>query len=403
MKSKLAFSIVLAAGLAAPRAFPCGAPFGTGINVDPRQDIIVVHKNDVETYVFQPRFCGTASSFGLILPVPSKLSAEPALSKPGAFTLVDQLSKPVYRTVTTCDNGWRAGSAGGPPGGSNSNGGATLVSSGTVGFMDYSQLKADSVASFTDWLDANAYPYDALASSAFSYYVDKGWYFVTFKISQGTVAGSNTCKDLGPVKLSFPTTTPVVPTRMATARGRDTSGVLSNSSSFSWRIFGITEGSQQLGFAAGSTYNRVLGYSGLLADSALGDLDSLAQSGDRLDKLTISFNYGSTDPDISLTKVAATNYQEVITSYNYIACPDAAPVAIPDASPPIDSAAKLDAGVAPGPVVPRDAGQPDSATAIEPKEVHKGGGCSLSSVPVSASLIPLLTLALVVGILRRRR
>jgi hypothetical protein len=39
-----------------------------------------------ETYVFQPRFCGSAQQFGLILPVPAKLSAQPALSKAEVFT-----------------------------------------------------------------------------------------------------------------------------------------------------------------------------------------------------------------------------------------------------------------------------------------------------------------------------
>jgi hypothetical protein len=46
----------------------------TGITVDPHQDIIVVWKDNVETYVFQPIFCGTATDFGLILPVPAPLS-----------------------------------------------------------------------------------------------------------------------------------------------------------------------------------------------------------------------------------------------------------------------------------------------------------------------------------------
>ena len=84
-----------------------------------------------------------------------------------------------------------------------------------------------------------------------------------------------------------------------------------------------------------------------------------------------------------------------------------------------ESAARIDAGAelvrdaAPQPpdatagvvpiVVPRDAGQPDSATSIEPEETtHKGGGCSLATVPASTSLIPLLFLTLAVGILRRR-
>lgn len=77
MKHLLAFAACAAVLLASGTALPCGAPFGTGVAVDPHQDIIVVWKDNVETYVFQPTFCGTATDFGLILPVPASLSAQP--------------------------------------------------------------------------------------------------------------------------------------------------------------------------------------------------------------------------------------------------------------------------------------------------------------------------------------
>jgi hypothetical protein len=319
MKTKLALVAMLAVGSVAPAAYPCGAPFGTGINVDPKQDIIVVHKNDVETYVFQPRFCGTASEFGLILPVPAQLSAAPVLSQASAFARLIAISQPQVVYTTVCRGMRGTGVAGGGANGS-ADAGATVISSGTVGFMDYAQLKADSVASFTDWLTANKYPYDDLATSAFSYYVSKGWYFVAFKISQGSIDAATTCKDLGPVKLSFPTTVPVVPTRMATARGQDTTGAIPSSSGFSWRIFGITAGNEEIGWNTVSNYQRVRNYSGLLVDADISYLDGLAQAGDRANKLTISFNYGSTDPDFAFSKGAASDYRETTYSAVYINC-----------------------------------------------------------------------------------
>jgi MYXO-CTERM domain-containing protein len=448
MKLFFALAMLVVAALVAPAAFPCGAPFGTGINVDPKQDIVVVHKNDLETYVFQPRFCGTATEFGLILPVPSKLASAPALSKATVFKQLDTLSLPEYRTQTVC--GMSPPSTGGTRGGSSSsNGGTTVVSSGTVGFMDYSQLKADTVASFTDWLTSNGYPYDSLATSAFTYYVEKGWYFVAFKVSQGTVSsGTAVCKDLGPVKLSFPTTAPVVPTRMATARNRDASGALAYASNFSWRIFGITEGAQQIGFSDGASSRRVLGFSGLLTAANLTDLDSLAAAGDRMDKLTMTFDYGSTQPDIGLTKVTGQDYREVITTTVYAICPDAAapdtatpdtqPVT-PDASNPSDTSAAFDAVPTDAHLVPvkdaelpRDTSRPDTVSAPdtalsgtpdagavisslpdaavkkdsatqEPQISRKSSGCSMSSNPAGPGLASMLLLALVLGFLRRRR
>jgi MYXO-CTERM domain-containing protein len=428
----LAFSVV--AALLAPAAFPCGAPFGTGINVDPKQDIVVVHKDGVETYVFQPRFCGTASDFGLILPVPSKLSAAPTLSKASVFTQVDKLSQPEYRTQTMCDTGGRTGSAGGTSGTSNAGGsGTTVVSSGTVGFMDFTQLKADTTASFTDWLDKNGYPYDTLAKNAFSYYVDKGWYLLAFKISQGTVsAGTTVCKDLGPVKFSFPSELPVIPTRMATARNRDASGALAYASSFSWRVFGITTGTKQIAFAAGTSYQRTLGFSGLLKAGDLDQLDGLAEAGDRLDKLSMSFDYGSTAPDIALSLASGTDFREVITTYSYVKCPDAS---LPDAPGKPDAASVVDAGTTTvdaalqlnDAATPRqDAGAPvDSATkpvlvdasapisntpdaakapaTDEPSEHKSGGGCSMGSISTGHGLGTLLLLALVLALRHRRR
>ena len=206
MKSKLALGTMLAVGLIAPAALPCGAPFGNGINVDPKQDIVVVHKNGTETYVFQPRFCGSAQQFGLILPVPAMLSAQPTLAKAEAFTNLVELSKPLTVYTTVCAGGVVDGSAGGLGGASGrGDSGTVVISSGTVGFMDYAQVNTVSLDALTTWLTSNGYPYDAQATSAFDYYVQKGWYFLTFKVDQGAFTGTTTCKDLGPVKFSFPT------------------------------------------------------------------------------------------------------------------------------------------------------------------------------------------------------
>lgn len=455
MKFTLSLSLLLAGTLVAPAVFPCGAPFGTGINADPKQDIVVVHKNGVETYVFQPRFCGTATEFGLILPIPDKLSSAPALSKASVFTQVDKLSQPEYRTQTVCGYGGTRGGWTGAAGGSGtSNGGTEVVSSGTVGFMEYSQLKADTSASFTDWLDKNSYPYDSLANSAFTYYVEKGWYFLAFKISQGTVAaGTTVCKDLGPVKFSFPSDIPVVPTRMATARNRDATGALAYASQFSWRIFGISKGTQQIGFAEGTNYRRTFGFSGLITEASA--LDGLAQAGDRLTKLTLTFDYASTGPDIGLSLATGTDYREVVTNTVYVACPEAG---VPDAiarpdlaypvdagptpvdAPPIlakdaettrlDSATKLDTTErldAEQPIpVKQDAGvamdgaaasvRTDASLPISPapdaaktpatddsSENKSSGGCSMASEPAGHGPASLLLFALMLALRRRRR
>lgn len=323
MRTQLALAAGFAGLLAARPAFPCGAAFGTGISAEPQQDIILAYKNGVETYVFQPTFCGTATDFGLILPVPSTLTQSPALSDQQAFTTVDSLSQPTYVTVTQCESDTLGGGSKGPGQSVGSENGTSVVATGRVGFLDWVQLKADSDTSFTDWLTSNGYPYSAAASSVFSYYVQKGWYFVAFKISQGaTPDAGSVCNTLGPVALSFASPVPVVPSRMATADAGSTAA-----SGFSWRIFAITAGDQQLAFADGANSNRVLGYSGALAGADVSSLAGLAQAGDRLTKLTLTFSYGSTDPDVGLSLASAVDYRETVNVINYVPCSSACSLA----------------------------------------------------------------------------
>ena len=310
MKRLFAFAAGAAVLLGAAAAFACGAAFGPSVTIDPHQDIILVWKDNVETYVFQPIFCGTSTDFGLILPVPATLSQNPSLTDKQAFTTAAALSEPTKKIVNE-HNGCALG------GGSTSGGvqgpteDTTVVASGQVGFLDWVELKADTESSFTDWLTANGYPYSTASADVFSYYVQKGWYFVAFRISQAAAPdGGTICRALGPVALSFPTPAPVVPSRMASAGSSSNSG-------FSWRIFGITHGDAQLAFSDGSNSNLVLMYSGAINAGDVPSFSGLAEAGDRLTRLTLSFYPASTDPDVGLTVVAAQDYRGTEDVYVY--------------------------------------------------------------------------------------
>ena len=297
--------------LASAPAFPCGAAFGPSVTVDPHQDIIVVWKDNVETYVFQPTFCGTSTDFGLILPVPAALSEKPSLTDQQAFTTAATLSEPTKRQVVHhsggigCASGGSELANGGP-------GAAAVVASGRVGFLDWVELAADTTAELTDWLTTNGYPYSSTAASVFAYYVQKAWHFVAFRISQDAAPGGETiCRSLGPIALSFPTPAPVVPSRMASAGNAGTYGA------FSWRIFGITHGDAELAFANGPTSNRVLWYSGAITAADAPAFAGLAQAGDRLTRLMVSFYSGSQEPDVGLTTTAPHDYRGTQDVYVY--------------------------------------------------------------------------------------
>jgi len=305
----------LSLALAAETAFACGAPFGSGITVDPQQDIIIGHKDGIETYVFQPRFCGAATDFGLVLPVPGRLAEIPALVDQGVFTKFDTLTQPKVTTKKQCKSNVTTDTKAGTGGW---NGGVSVTASGQVGFLDWAELKADTESALTAWLTTNGFPYDSPAVPVFQYYAQKGWYFLAFKINLQAIGASSVCKALGPVKVVFPSTDPVVPSRMG-AVGKPQNATGGTYASFSWRIFGITPGDRQLTFAGGTTYNRVLGYSGLIAAADVGALSGIAVAGDRLTRLNLTFSNSDT-VDVGLDLAAGKDFHETQEKVEYEDC-----------------------------------------------------------------------------------
>jgi hypothetical protein len=300
--------------LAVGEARPCGGAFGVNYTLDPSQRIVVSHHAGVETYVFNPRFCGQASSFGLILPVPAALSANPTLGSGALYTDLAKAAAPTIVTQTTCTRG-----TGGASSGTGGKGGVppdatTVIDRGQVGIFDWALLQATTVASFTDWLTTNGYPYQSAAASTFQYYVTNGWYFVAFKVSVdpggaggnggGGTSSTTICGNFGPIMLSFPAaTSPVVPARIA----------MLSSSSLQWTIY--TLASQRLRLR---DYYTTLRFSGVLGATELASypgVASVAQAGDRLTELFLNTTPNSDlvlEPDPSQADYRSTEYQTVV-------------------------------------------------------------------------------------------
>jgi hypothetical protein len=316
MMMKRRFGIGLAALLLAEGvAQACGASFGSNIKVDPHQDIIVVWKDGVETYAFQPTFCGSSSDFGLILPVSAMLSQNPTLIEQQAFATAAALSEPNKRQVVV-HQGAGCGGAFSAGGSKSMVDEPTVVASGRVGMLDWTALKAQTESSFTDWLDANGYPHSPAASNVFAYYVQKGWYFLAFRISQEAVQGGGVvCRSLGPVALSFPTPAPVIPSAMASADNPSTGDQVS------WRIFGITHGDVQLTFANANSYDKILWYSGAIAGVDLASFAGLATAGDRLTRLALIYTKADAQ-DVELKLDPAQDYRgtQDVMVYEDTAC-----------------------------------------------------------------------------------
>jgi hypothetical protein len=289
MRRALACAALAGTLLAGGVAVACGGSFGTNVTVDPHQDIIIAWKNGSETYVFQPTFCGPATAFGLILPVPAALSSEPALFEQSAFAAAVTLSEPYKREVEEQSGGIGCGGNDSSGGGMADNSTA-VVASGRVGFLDWVQLKADSTTAFTKWLDDNHYPYSSSASDTFAYYVSKGWYLLAFRINHDAApSGERLCQSLGPVALSFPSAEPVVPSRMAAASSSG-DNLSAYNYSMRWRIFGITSGDSQLSMPNATDQYGGLWYSGAIQAADAPKFAGLAEPGDRLTRLLLRFS-----------------------------------------------------------------------------------------------------------------
>ncbi len=303
-------------------AHACGGGFGQDVTIHPEQTIVIAHRNGQESYVFQPRFCGAASEFGLLLPIPATLTENPTLIESALYAELAALTAPRVETVEVCkQGGFGSGSAdeslGGVPRSSNASDGIDVVDQGTVGLFSWSLLKADSAHSFTDWLDANQFSYPTTAVAAFDYYVKAGYYFVAFQVTASPnppPSGYRICGDFGPIRVTFPATQAVIPARMATASDR--------SSTFNWRV--ITVANHQYTVRGASQLQTSLRFAGQLTDSDLTAhpaVASVATAGEWLTELDLSFYATSQADDITLVAASADkSYRQVIYVENEVSC-----------------------------------------------------------------------------------
>lgn len=313
-------------------AVACGGGFGQGVTINPSQKIVLTYRGGVETYIFKPHFCGNSTEFGLILPLPSTLTQNPTLGDSDLVSQLEVLTAPRVETVEVCASRGLPGMGGSKSADGNGSqlagsvyDGVDVISTGQVGQFQWQLLKADSATNFTDWLDANQFPYPASAQAAFDYYVQAGWYFVAFSVTAGANAppsGYRLCGDFGPIQLSFSTSQAVIPARIAAASDTQYS--------FTWRIFTVSD--HELNASKSSTSASVtqsLRFADALTTDNLTQEPMVAKIGSASEWLTetdLSFYSGSLTQDIWLTQPPAdtalrrTEYVEKEVTCGVIGC-----------------------------------------------------------------------------------
>jgi hypothetical protein len=293
----------------------CGGGFGQSLTLGPSQKIVVTHRGAEETYIFMPHFCGLASDFGLILPVPGLLTADPTLASPALYTELDALTAPRIDWQDVCSDSNALGGTGAGGSTKSGSGGVNVVDRGQVGIFQWELLKADTTQSFTDWLDANKFPRTSAADAAFQHYVGAGWYFVAFRVSPGGSApsGFQLCGDFGPIALSFPAASPVIPARIAGSDGL--------TRQLEWRVFAVSA-HELAAPAAGPT--ATLRFAGSLTTDVLAANPELARygsSGEWLTSFDLKFDPTGLSQDIELATAPTDQaYRATEKRVRYVSC-----------------------------------------------------------------------------------
>jgi hypothetical protein len=322
MLNFLAIAGFMVTSLWSSASYACGGGFGEGLNITPSQTIIIRQHGQEETYIFNPSFCGAAAEFGLILPIPNTLTSEPALEDKEIYTAFDRLTAPkiVYNEVCEDDAnnaGTFTGEIDGGEDGFEANRGVNVINSGQVGIFDWSLLRADNTAAFTNWLDANQYPYDTNSVEQFGYYVGNSWYFIAFKVTAATerpAQGKTICGSFGPIRFAFTASTPVIPTRIASVG-------MGQNQYFTWRIHSLTAKPVTIKLPA---FSQNLHYAGVITRTQLDQfakVATVAVEGDHLTTLDVSFRGVEVKEDISFSESSGpSEYRKTTYRNRYVHC-----------------------------------------------------------------------------------
>ena len=297
--------------LAPAAALACGGFYAQDIEVAPDQQIVLVHRAGVETYTFRPHFCGAAKDFGVILPVPTTLTATPALADNTLYDKLSTFTEPETQEVCESPSVGCGGAAlkaeGDNGGGADAGASINVIDRGRVGQFDWVQLQAATEKAFTDWLDQNGFPHGA--SDAYQYYVTKGWYFVAFKVSADTAlppTGKKLCGDLGPIQLSFSTVNPVIPARIVSVN-------TGSGSAPKWRVYLVGAAQQQL---SANSASSTLYFSKSLQSADVSAVGNIGQTGERLTVLDVTFPVGYAPEDLAFDdNPNPADHREVKTVY----------------------------------------------------------------------------------------
>ena len=172
---------------------------------------IVYFADGQETIEMRLSVDSITSDTGLIFPTPA----------PGKASLGDAARFAALRTEMTpeqrvTDDWWSFPNIGlgtSAPGSANKDQGPSILDQVQLGPIQATTLAASDADGLTAWLDANGYGLNPEVTALLSQYVDKGWYFVAFKLTGSAPLDG----ELDPLRITFAATEPVYPLALSKA------------------------------------------------------------------------------------------------------------------------------------------------------------------------------------------
>lgn len=184
-----------------------------GFSIIPDDDTQVFlsysEKDRIETLIILPAFSGTATEFGMVMPIPDRPEINEASEE--LFTYLDShtnqfswdgdLVPPLERSL-----------------GLSAENSVKIIEQKDVGDFETTVLTAENAKDLVDWLNGHKYQFSEMDEKNFEYYIQKGgYYFVAMKVNMDKATvdeDGNINGKLSPIEFIFSSEQPMLPFRI---------------------------------------------------------------------------------------------------------------------------------------------------------------------------------------------
>ena len=205
--------LLILSGLIVPVYAACPPTFPPpGYTIIPDNDVqafVAYSESDrVEILVVQPTFSGTATEFGMVMPIPNKPEINEAPED--LFFFLETYTTQLLRTPPLEDAFGLSTETSGSS--------VVVIEQKDVGDFETTLLTAGNARDLIDWLNSHNFQFTTEDESNFDYYVQKGgYYFVAMKVNmdeanvdeKGNINGK-----LRPIEFIFSSEHPMLPFRI---------------------------------------------------------------------------------------------------------------------------------------------------------------------------------------------